>query len=441
MTIFRPHEPEDIRARNLAELAAVVGQLDRAAATSVTEHGAKGDGVTDDTAAIQAAIDSGASLVFPEGRYMCAGLTQSADAQKFFATGEVILQKNANGPITTCSGDNVAFHDIKFYGDAAAPTLTGNNIEASGNHFRLINCGSRWAEGRAVLSTGSHLFMLGTNDIYQTADATLSGYDIEVGVSGTASLYHQLIGIYTSQAAGGIKFTDTGSATIVGGQFGKLTIAAGTLPTGVNGGVAFGARILGDVSVDISNAIFAANIFSNVTLTFGAATSGCHFDFSNTCASGFSIVNNGNADNLYNIARAASGASAGIITSGHQYFPHGKGPRFSDSGDLWAAYSDILQSSTELVIRNNITNGQISNYLTAGGVLRALFGGSVKFEALTDKVRLGGSSGPVIAYGAGSPEGAVSAPVGSIFLRTDGGASTSLYVKESGSGNTGWVAK
>lgn len=44
-------------------------------------------------------------------------------------------------------------------------------------------------------------------------------------------------------------------------------------------------------------------------------------------------------------------------------------------------------------------------------------------------------------YGSGTPEGAVTAPVGTIFHRTDGGAATSLYVKESGAGNTGWVAK
>ena len=42
--------------------------------------------------------------------------------------------------------------------------------------------------------------------------------------------------------------------------------------------------------------------------------------------------------------------------------------------------------------------------------------------------------------GAGSPEGVVTAPVCSTYRRTDGGASTSFYVKESGSGNTGWVA-
>lgn len=46
-----------------------------------------------------------------------------------------------------------------------------------------------------------------------------------------------------------------------------------------------------------------------------------------------------------------------------------------------------------------------------------------------------------IYTGTGAPENAVSADVGSIFLRTDGGASTTFYVKESGTGDTGWVAK
>lgn len=46
-----------------------------------------------------------------------------------------------------------------------------------------------------------------------------------------------------------------------------------------------------------------------------------------------------------------------------------------------------------------------------------------------------------VTRGSGSPESVVTAPVGSLFLRTDGGASTTLYIKESGTGNTGWVAK
>lgn len=43
--------------------------------------------------------------------------------------------------------------------------------------------------------------------------------------------------------------------------------------------------------------------------------------------------------------------------------------------------------------------------------------------------------------GSGSPEGAVVAAVGTLYLNTAGGASTTLYVKTSGTGNTGWTAK
>lgn len=58
-----------------------------------------------------------------------------------------------------------------------------------------------------------------------------------------------------------------------------------------------------------------------------------------------------------------------------------------------------------------------------------------------DKITLGIGSGPKILYGTGSPEGVETAGIGSLFLRTDGGAGTSMYVKESGTGNTGWAAK
>lgn len=46
-----------------------------------------------------------------------------------------------------------------------------------------------------------------------------------------------------------------------------------------------------------------------------------------------------------------------------------------------------------------------------------------------------------IHRGEGSPEGVVTAPVGHMYLRSDGGASTVLYIKESGTSSTGWVAK
>lgn len=45
-----------------------------------------------------------------------------------------------------------------------------------------------------------------------------------------------------------------------------------------------------------------------------------------------------------------------------------------------------------------------------------------------------------VYQGVGTPEASVAAGVGSLYMRTDGGADTSVYRKETGSGNTGWVA-
>lgn len=50
-----------------------------------------------------------------------------------------------------------------------------------------------------------------------------------------------------------------------------------------------------------------------------------------------------------------------------------------------------------------------------------------------------GASTQRILVGSGSPEGAVSAGIGSIYMRTDGGQATAFYYKETGSGATGWI--
>lgn len=46
-----------------------------------------------------------------------------------------------------------------------------------------------------------------------------------------------------------------------------------------------------------------------------------------------------------------------------------------------------------------------------------------------------------ITWGNGSPEGVITAARGSMYGRLDGSTSTTLYVKTSGTGNTGWTAK
>jgi hypothetical protein len=56
------------------------------------------------------------------------------------------------------------------------------------------------------------------------------------------------------------------------------------------------------------------------------------------------------------------------------------------------------------------------------------------------KVRSDSTGSPLHIVGSGTPESNYTAPVGSTYIRTDGGTGTTFYVKETGSGNTGWVA-
>ncbi|WP_273483567.1 hypothetical protein [Desulforamulus ruminis] len=66
---------------------------------------------------------------------------------------------------------------------------------------------------------------------------------------------------------------------------------------------------------------------------------------------------------------------------------------------------------------------------------------NVSFEILNGAINVLNGLYIKITAGSGSPEGLIVGAVGSIYLRTDGGAGTTLYVKQSGSGNTGWIAK
>lgn len=69
----------------------------------------------------------------------------------------------------------------------------------------------------------------------------------------------------------------------------------------------------------------------------------------------------------------------------------------------------------------------------------AVFATSPSFSTQISTPKVVWTGAVIDVYGIGSPEGAISASIGSVYRRTDGGASTSLYVKESGAGNTGWV--
>jgi hypothetical protein len=78
--------------------------------------------------------------------------------------------------------------------------------------------------------------------------------------------------------------------------------------------------------------------------------------------------------------------------------------------------------------------------LGADGQTLAVYKGAGMGPLKVDSLMLG-TDNKGIFHGSGSPEGVVTAPVGSLFLRADGSPGSTFYVKESGVGNTGWAAK
>lgn len=271
----------------------------------VTDFGEVGVG-GDDSAVFQLAINTGKTVLIPAGGYLCNNLTQSTNSQQIIGLGRVNILKNANGPIISASGDDVVISNVAFYGDATTPVYTGDNIVLTGARPTLLNCGSQWAHGLAVKATGNRVRILGCISTYQSANASASAMDIEIGTSGTATLYHQIGNITNGQATGGIRFIDTGNHFLHSSQIGNLIIQAGTSPAGVNGGHTFGNRIVSNVTVEMSNAVFSANLLGG-NLTFASGTSLCSFDASNGFAGSSVVTNNGNANN--NIVRNISTGS------------------------------------------------------------------------------------------------------------------------------------
>jgi hypothetical protein len=87
-------------------------------------------------------------------------------------------------------------------------------------------------------------------------------------------------------------------------------------------------------------------------------------------------------------------------------------------------------------ITDNFSTKRIQWTLGTGGFI-----GSCRWNVQGTPMVSAPSGVVVETSGAGTPETVVSAPMGSVYHRTDGDAGTSLYIKTSGTGNTGWTAK
>ena len=121
------------------------------------------------------------------------------------------------------------------------------------------------------------------------------------------------------------------------------------------------------------------------------------------------------------------------------------GVRAGASSDIFWNGRSVLTSPSDGTV--NLFNAAKTGFtaLNFGGVTSSFpalrVNGTTLENKLADNSGFAAIQSLYHRFGSGSPEGVISAPVGCLYSRTDGGAGTSFYVKESGTGNTGWVAK
>lgn len=116
-----------------------------------------------------------------------------------------------------------------------------------------------------------------------------------------------------------------------------------------------------------------------------------------------------------------------------------------DNGDAIVTEPNASGSGYDL----NITGGDSTASFPAAGGDLVLSGGSGALGGADGVVRIASDlelaqdltfiGGGGLLTGTGSPEGAVTATVGTLYERTDGSFGNTHYAKQSGAGNTGWV--
>lgn len=94
------------------------------AVVNVLDYGAVADGSADDTAAIAAALATGASVYFPEGTYKTGQQTLSTAGQTLFGAGEksIILASTADVDLFVVAADYVTIRDLRMNGAETGAT-------------------------------------------------------------------------------------------------------------------------------------------------------------------------------------------------------------------------------------------------------------------------------------------------------------------------------
>ena len=358
--------------------------IDKMGIINVKSYGAKGDGVTDDTSTIQLAINAaktagGGTVYFPYGTYITSG-TLAVNSHNIFLVG--------SDAIITYSGSSYA---LDFQPIASVFVV---NARMDGISIICSTAGAtgvRWRCGHSnafdcdiVLMTSNQVGIEIVGDTNGTGCYynTFKQFSVQGKRGITAGVTNQIGVKFTYDAATPSRCPNANN--FIGGRVGQVDTAY--IINGV-GNAFFNPVCEGIITTvfDINNADSAVGCMDN-------AIYGCYIEGAAT-ATVFLVGSNAKRTILHPAALTSIGT---IIT---------------DSGTDTIVLSPGTKYQIPLAPNPNVP---LILYKTE-------------------------NVGVFIRYG--TPEGVLTAGMGSICLNLDGGAGVSIYVKESGVGNVGWIAK
>lgn len=464
------------------------------AAVNVLDYGVLGDGTTNNTttlAAALAAVPTNGILYFPAGVYCGYLLVWRGDITIMGAGSASTILKLPN----SCP-------------EITVPWEGGGTITGLPNVIELGQCalGNIATAYSNVVVAGMTIDGNYTNNVAPTTDlfghgiiaTKLSNLVIEDVVAKNCFATGIDIVINSNYARVNARVENDGHAVISGGHYPNFDINSSKygIFNIISSSGYYGGRMLDNCwgnNVDISiynpsitgfvynnqtvNASYANNL--NVTVVDGCTSgqgvsigSNCHaskinIDVRNAVGTGVLVGGAAEAyeprGNIFNINTfGCGGASADVSGINNQYNICSRYD--GDSGspgsvfavDIKGDYNQFVinvedQATPQVrgvVIRSGAEYNRIVDFqsnTTVQNFLNEDASNTNTWNYSSNLLTFGtitiGAGGATILSGSGTPEGAVAANVGSLFLRTDGSTSTTLYVKTSGTGNTGWTAK
>ena len=398
---------------------------------NVKYYGAKGDGSTDDTTAIQNAIlaceaAGGGVVYFPQGIYMISStLLVQGDGVGFEGCGAIGATVSGTGGTTY----GVGTFGASPYGStpggvspSTSPTIIRWNSSTISATTKMV------AVSKGGLSSGTAPISGFTMEEIELDGQQVAAYLLWTSVLQFARL--RGVSLRESQRNGVGTGTHDGTGLYLEGisgtnpatknRFDDLYIDAATMITmsGSGGGSCI------------------QNLFSGIWGQYGSPVS-------NADAVIFDQANSNQMDHLTATRAFGLGYSARFRPSSYaNYITYHDGP---------GVYVDNPSNSNyhNLVLGADRSDGQAPPAGPGASNLTWIDDSSTSAQqgwtlstplSTAGPFYPGGRSGSFIQTGIGTPQNSLSAPVSSIYMQTDGSPQSCAYIKQIGSGNTGWAA-